>query len=134
MQRLKLLFFTLIFLLTSCFQQKNIEAKGEGEHWKVHIIYEVTDSYLYERGGIEFKGDEKLTNVKYTVITDNNVSRKGEFYPQENQIAELFETTVTNHPPTKNEAISLLNHSYIEITWKTSTGEYQERINLKVSS
>jgi hypothetical protein len=133
MCRINLLFLIIIFLLTGCSKQETIRASGEGEYWKAHVVYEVTDSKLYDRGGIEYTGDEELIYVTYSVITDDNISLNGEFYPQENQIAESFGTTVTNNPSTKDEAIIALNHSYIEIKWQTNTGEYEEKINLKVN-
>lgn len=133
MYRISLLSLIVFFLLTGCSKQETIRAIGEGEYWKAHVIYEVTNSELYDRGGIDYTGDEELNYVTYTVITDDNVSLNGEFYPQENQTAESFGTTITNHPPSKDEAIIALNHSYIEIKWRTNTGEYEEKINLKVN-
>ena len=133
MYRIRILFLIVFVLLTGCFKQETVRGIGEGEFWKAHVVYEVTDSNLYDSGGIEYTGDEVLIYVTYTVITGDGGSLNGEFYPQENQTAESFGTTITNHPPTKDEAIISLNHSYIEIKWQTNTGEYEEKINLKVN-
>ena len=80
----------------------------------------MTDSKLYDSGGIEYTGNEELTYVTFSVIIDDNDSLNAEFHPQENQIAQSLGTTVTNHSRTKDEAIIALNHSYIEIKWQTN--------------
>ncbi|MEW9052523.1 MAG: hypothetical protein AB2392_15285 [Neobacillus sp.] len=126
-------FLIIITLLAGCSKQESIQANGEGENWKGHIIYEVTDSQLYDRGGIEYTGNEELIYVAFTLTTDGEESYKGELHPSEGQTAISFGTTVTNHPPTKDQAISSLNSSNIKIEWHTNTGEYEETISLKVN-
>lgn len=128
--------FTLlltILLLTACYSnQETIKATGNGDLWKAHVIYEVTDSDLYHRGGIEYTGDEELLYVTYSLVTDEG-ERSGERKPQENQTAIDFGTSAGNNPPAIDAAIISLNHAYIEIKWRTNTGEYEEKINLKVN-
>ena len=92
----------------------------------------MTDSELYDRGGIEYIGDEKLLYVTYSLVTDEGGST-GEIEPQENQTAISFGTGSGNNPPSIDDAIILLNHATIEIKWRTNTGEYEESINLKVN-
>lgn len=133
MYRIFFLFLITFFLLTGCSRQETIQAGGEGEYWKAHVVYEVTDSELSDRGGIEYTGDEELNYVTFSVITSNGANRNGERYPEENQTAISFGTTVTNHPPTKDDAIIDLNHTYIKIKWQTDTGEHEEKITLKVN-
>lgn len=119
-------------LLTACSNQETIKATGEEDLWKAHVTYEVTDSELYDRGGIEYTGDEELLYVTYSLVTDEG-ARTGEIEPQENQTAISFGTGSSNHPPDIDNAIISLNHAYIEIKWRTNTGEYEEKINLKVN-
>ncbi|MFB5089669.1 hypothetical protein PGC35_21205 [Psychrobacillus sp. PGGUH221] len=122
-----------ILLLTACYSnQETIKATGEGDLWKVHYIYEVTEEELYKRGGIEYTGDEELLYVNYSLVTDEG-ERSGERKPQENQTAIDFGRSSSNNPPAKDDAIISLNHAYIEIKWRTNTGEYEEKINLKVN-
>ncbi|TQR17552.1 hypothetical protein [Psychrobacillus vulpis] len=97
------------------------------------MVYEVTNSELYDRGGIEYTGDEELIYVTYKVITGRLGGQSEELYPQEKQTAISFGMGSTNHPPTKDEVVIELNHSYIEIEWWTKTGEYEEKIDLKVN-
>lgn len=120
-------------IITGCSNQETIRATGEGENWKAHVVYEVTDSELYDRGGIEYTGDEKLIYVTYSVITGDGNGWNGEIYPEENQTAKSLGTGSTNHPPTKEDAIISLNHTIVEIKWRTNTGEYEEKFNLKVN-
>jgi len=119
-------------ILIACSHQETIRADGEGDFWKAHVIYEVTDSELYNRGGIEYTGDEELLYVAYSVVTDEG-GRDGEREPQENQTAISFGTGVGNNPPTIDNAIISLNHATVEIKWRTNTGEYEELINFKVN-
>ncbi|ALC85424.1 hypothetical protein AM499_06035 [Bacillus sp. FJAT-22090] len=123
-----------ILLLTACYSnQETIKATGEGDLWKVHYIYEVTEEELYKRGGIEYTGDEELLYVTYSLVTDEG-ERSGERKPQENQTAIDFGASSSNNPPRViDDAIISLNHAYIEIKWRTNTGEYEEKINLKVN-
>ncbi|AMQ06422.1 MULTISPECIES: hypothetical protein [Sporosarcina] len=133
MNRINLLILIVFVLLTGCSRQETIRAAGEGEYWKAHVVYEVSNSELSDRGGIEYTGDEELIYVTFAVITSTGANRKGERYPEENQTAISFGTSVTNHPPTKDEAIIDLNHTYIEIKWQTKTGDYEEKVELKVN-
>lgn len=127
-----ILLFAMI-LLTACSNQETIKATGEGDLWNVHLIYEMTDTHLSERGGIKYRGDEELLYVTYTVVTDEG-GLGGEIEPQEEQTAISFGTGGGNNPPaTKDEAIISLNHATVEIKWRTNTGEYEELINLKVN-
>lgn len=122
-----------MILLTACSHQETIKATGEGDLWKAHLIYEMTDTDLLNRGGIEYTGDEELLYVTYTVVTDEG-GLGGEIEPQEEQTAISFGTGGGNNPPaTKDEAIISLNHATIEIKWRTNTGEYEELINFKVN-
>lgn len=113
MRKILILLFTII-VLTACSNQETIKANGEGEHWNAHLTYEVTDSHLSNRGGIEYRGDEELLYVTYSVVTDEG-GLSVEIEPQENQTAISFGTGGSNHPPTIDNAIISLNHSYIEI-------------------
>ncbi|WP_391203619.1 hypothetical protein [Psychrobacillus sp. L4] len=132
MRKIVILLFTMI-LLTACSHQETIKATGEGDLWKAHLIYEMTDTDLLNRGGIEYTGDEELLYVTYTVVTDEG-GLGGEIEPQEEQTAISFGTGGGNNPPaTKDEAIISLNHATIEIKWRTNTGEYEELINFKVN-
>lgn len=131
MYKLNLLYLIVLVLLTGCSRQQTIQATGEGEYWKAHIIYDVTDSELYDRGGIEYTGDEELIYVKYDVISDLG-GRGGERYPEEHQTAISFGMGSTNNPLTKEKVIIELNHTYIEIKWRTNTGEYEEKVELTV--
>ncbi|QUG41283.1 hypothetical protein KD050_18710 [Psychrobacillus sp. INOP01] len=131
MRKISILLFTII-LLTACSNQETIKATGEGDLWEAHVTYEVTDSELYDRGGIKYTGDEELLYVSYSLVTDEG-GRDGEREPQENQNAISFGTGVGNNPPTIDNAIISLNHAYIEINWRTNTGEYEEKINLRVN-
>lgn len=131
MRKILILLFSII-LLTACSNQETIFATGEGESWKAHVTYEVTDTELYDRGGIEYTGDEELLYVTYSLVTDEGGSG-GEIEPQENQTAISFGTGVSNNSPTIDEANISLNHAYIEIKWRTNKGEYEEKINLKVN-
>ncbi|SES35750.1 hypothetical protein [Psychrobacillus sp. OK032] len=122
-----------ILLLTACYSnQETIKATGKGELWKAHVTYEVTDLELYDRVGIEYTGDEELLYVTYSLVTDEG-GRGGEVEPQENQTAISFGAGGGNNPPAIDAAIISLNHAYIEIKWRTKTGEYDEKINLKVN-
>ena len=122
-----------MFLSTACSNQETIKATGEGDLWNAHLIYEMTDTDLLNRGGIEYSGDEELLYVTYSVVTDEG-GLTGEREPQENQTAISFGTGGGNNPPaTKDEAIILLNHATVEIKWRTNTGEYEELINFKVN-
>lgn len=132
LRKILLLLFSMI-LLAACSNQETIKATGEGNLWNAHLIYEITDTHLLDRGGIEYTGDEELLYVTYSVVTDEG-GRTGEVEPQEEQTAISFGTSGGNNPPaTKDEAIISLNHATIEITWRTNTGEYEEQINLKVN-
>lgn len=131
MYKLNSLFLLFFILLTGCSSQETVKATGEGQYWKAHMAYEVTDSELYDRGGIEYTGDEELIYVTYKVVTGLG-GQGGERYPQENQTAISFGTGSTNHPPTKDEVVIELNHTYIEIKWRTKTGEYEEKVELNV--
>lgn len=64
-------------------------------------------------------------------MTDEG-GRNVEIEPQENQTAISFGTGGGNNPPAIDDAIISLNHAYIEIKWRTNTGEYEEKVNLKV--
>ena len=132
MYRINLLYLIIFILLTSCSRQETVKATSEGQYWKAHMVYEVTESELYNRGGIEYTGDEELIHVTYKVITGLG-EQGGERYPQENQTAISFGMGATNHPPTKDEVVTELNHTYIEVQWQTETGEYEERIDLKAN-
>lgn len=132
MYRINVVFLIILFLLVGCSKQETVQATGEGEYWKGHMIYEVTDSELYDRGGIEYTGDEELIYVTYKVVTGLG-GQGGELYPQENQTAISFGMGSSNHPPTKEKVIIELNHSYIEIEWRTNTGEYKEKVELNVN-
>lgn len=125
------LLLTITFL-AACSNQKTIYATGDGDLWKAQVTYEVTDSKLSDRGGIEYKGDEELLYVTYSLVTDEG-RRDGERKPSENQTAIDFGTGVSNTPPTIDNAKTSLNHAYIEIKWRTNTGEYEEKIYLKVN-
>jgi len=132
LRKIVILLFTMI-LLTACSNQETIKATGEGDLWNAHLIYEMTDTYLHDRGGIEYTGDEELLYVIYSVVTDEG-GRTGEREPQENQTAISFGTGGGNNPPaTKDEAIISLNHATVKIKWRTNTGEYEELINFKVN-
>jgi len=133
LKKIVILLFAMI-LLTACYSnQETIKSTGEGDLWNAHLIYEITDTDLLYRGGIEYTGDEELLFVSYTVVTDE-VRRTGEVEPQEEQTAISFGTAGGNNPPaTKDEAIISLNHATVEIKWTTSTGEYEELINFKVN-
>lgn len=122
----------IIILLTACSKQETIKATGEGDLWKAYVTYEVTDWELYDRGGIEYTGDEELLYVTYSLVTDEG-GRTGEIEPQENQAAISFGTGSSNHPPAIDDAIISLNNAYITIKWRTNTGEYEEKVNLKVN-
>lgn len=116
-----------MILLTACYSnQETIKATGEGDLWNAHLIYEMTDTDLLYRGGIEYTGDEELLFVSYTVVTDE-VRRTGEVEPQEEQTAISFGTGGGNNPP----AIKSLNNATVEIKWRTNTGEYEELIYFK---
>ncbi|WP_093062744.1 membrane lipoprotein lipid attachment site-containing protein [Psychrobacillus sp. OK028] len=132
MRKILFLLFTMI-LLTACSNQETIKATGEGNLWNAHLIYEMTDNHLSDRGGIEYTGDEELLYVTYSVVTDEG-GRGGEVEPLEEQTAISFGTSGGNNPPaTKEEAIISLNHATVEIKWRTNTGEYEELINFKVN-
>ena len=131
LRKILLLIFSMI-LLAACSNQETIKATGEGILWYAHLIYEITDTHLLDRGGIEYTGDEELLYVTYSVVTDEG-GRTGEVEPQEEQTAISSGTSGGNTPATKDEAIISLNHATIEITWRTITGEYEEQINLKVN-
>ncbi|ALC85160.1 hypothetical protein AM499_04520 [Bacillus sp. FJAT-22090] len=131
MRKISILLFTII-LLIACSHQETIRADGEGDFWEAHVIYEVTDSELYNRGGIKYTGDEELLYVAYSLVTDEG-GLDGEREPQENQTAISFGTGVGNNPPTIDNAIKSLNNAYIEIKWRTNTGEYEEKVNLRVN-
>ncbi|MFJ7828291.1 hypothetical protein [Psychrobacillus sp. NPDC096623] len=132
MRNILILLFTMI-LLTACSNQETIKATGEGDLWNAQLIYEMTDTHLSDRGGIEYTGDEELLYVTYSVVTDEG-GRTGEVEPQEEQTAISFETGGGNNPPaTKDQAILSLNDATVEIKWRTITGEYEELINLKVN-
>ena len=130
LRKIIILLFSII-LLTACSNQETIKATGEGGLWKAHVTYEVTDSELSDRGGIEYTGEEELLYVTYSLVTDEG-GRTGEMEPQENQTAISFGTGGGNNPPAVDDAIISLNHAYIEIKWRTNTGEYEEKVNLKV--
>lgn len=130
--RILLVFLFTVILLAACSNQKTIFGTGEGDFWKVHVTYELTDSELYDRGGIEYTGDEQLLYVNYSLVTDEGGSG-GEVEPQEDQIAISFGTSMSNNPPTVENATISLNHAYIEIKWRTNTGEYEEKVNVKVN-
>ncbi|MEK4485823.1 hypothetical protein MHH81_09510 [Psychrobacillus sp. FSL H8-0484] len=124
--------FTLlitILLLTACSNQETIKATGKGDLWKAHVIYEVTDSDLYQRGGIEYTGEEELLYVTYTLVTDEG-GRGGEIEPQENQTAISFGTGGGNNPPAIDDAIISLNHAYIE---KLNGGLIQANMTKKLT-
>ncbi len=126
LRKIVILLFTMI-LLTACYSnQETIKATGEGDLWNAHLIYEMTDTDLLYRGGIEYTGDEELLFVSYTVVTDE-VRRTGEVEPQEEQTAISFGTAGGNNPP----AIKSLNNATVEIKWRTNTGEYEELIYFK---
>ncbi|MFJ7825723.1 hypothetical protein [Psychrobacillus sp. NPDC096623] len=133
MRKIVILLFTMI-LLTACYSnQETIKATGEGDFWNAQLIYEMTDTDLLHRGGIQYTGDEELLYVTYTVVTDEG-GLSGEVEPQEEQTAISFGTGGGNNPPaTKDEAIISLNHATVEIKWRTNTGEYEELINFKVN-
>ena len=133
LRKIVILLFAML-LLTACYSnQETIKATGEGDLWNAQLIYEMTDTDLLYRGGIEYTGDEELLFVSYTVVTDE-VERGGEVEPQEEQTAISFGTGGGNNPPaTKEQAIISLNHATVEIKWRTDTGEYEEKINLKVN-
>lgn len=131
MYKLNVLLLIAFVLLTGCSRQETIRATGEGEHWKAHLIYEVTDSDLYKKGGIEYTGDEELLYVTYSLVTDEG-RRGGEVKPQENQTAIDFGLSSGNNPPAIDAAIISLNHAYVEIKWQTKTGEYEEKVELSV--
>ena len=132
LRKIVILLFAM-FLLTACSNQETIKATGEGDLWNAHLIYEMTDTDLLNRGGIEYSGDEELLYVTYTVVTDEG-GLTGEREPQENQTAISFGRGGGNNPPaTKDEAIISLNHATVEIKWRTNTGEYEELINFKVN-
>jgi hypothetical protein len=133
MNKMCLSFLIIFSLLAGCSKQESIQANGKGENWKGHIVYEITDSQLYDRGGIEYIGKGELIYVAFTLTTDGKESYKGELYPSKGQTAISFGTTVTNHPPTKDQAISSLNSSNIKIEWHTNSGEFEETINLRVN-
>ena len=130
LRKVIILIFSII-LLTACSNQETIKATGEGDLWKAHVTYEVTDSELSDRGGIEYTGDEELLYVTYSFVTDEG-GRTGEIEPQENQTAISFGTGGGNNPSAVDDAIISLNHAYIEIKWRTNTGEYEGKVNLKV--
>ncbi|WP_419962400.1 hypothetical protein [Psychrobacillus sp. BM2] len=130
LRKILILLFAMI-LLTACSNQETIYATGDGDLWKAQVTYEVTDSELYDRGVIEYTGDEELLYVTYSLVTDEG-GRNGEIEPQENQTAISFGTGGGNNPPAIDDAIISLNHAYIGIKWRTNTGEYEEKVNLKV--
>jgi len=96
LRKIIILLFSII-LLTACSNQETIKATGEGGLWKAHVTYEVTDSELSDRGGIEYTGDEELLYVTYSLVTDEG-GRTGEMEPQENQTAISFGTGGGNNP------------------------------------
>lgn len=77
--------------------------------------------------------NEELIYVTYKVISDLG-GQGGERYPEENQSAISFGmgSTQTNQPLTKEKVAIELNHTYIEIIWRTTTGEYEEKVELSV--
>lgn len=125
MRKILILLFSII-LLTACSHQETVKSTGEGDLWKAHLIYEITDTHLLYRGGIEYTGDEELLYVSYTVVTDE-LRLTGEVEPQEEQTAISFGTGGGNNPPANKS----LNNATVEIKWRTNTGEYEELINLK---
>ncbi|WP_277586603.1 hypothetical protein [Psychrobacillus antarcticus] len=130
MRKILIILFTII-VLTACSNQETIKANGEGEYWKANITYEVTDSHLSDRGGIEYTGDEDLLYVSYSLVTDEG-GLSGEIEPQKGQTAISFGMGGGNNPPAIDAAIISLNHAYVEIEWHTTTGEYKEKVELKV--
>ena len=97
MRKILIILFTVI-VLAACSNQETIKANGEGEHWKANLTYEVTDSHLSNRGGIEYTGDEELLYVSYSLVTDEG-GLSGEIEPQKNQTAISFGTSGGNNPP-----------------------------------
>lgn len=61
MNRINLLILIVFVLLTGCSRQETIRAAGEGEYWKAHVVYEVSNSELSDRGGLNIQEMKNLS-------------------------------------------------------------------------